>query len=32
MEVNACAMADVNVEQHQKMTIETINVGKIHQV
>jgi hypothetical protein len=30
MEVNVCAMAYVDVEQQQKMTIATINVGKIH--
>jgi hypothetical protein len=29
MEVSMCAMADMDVEKQQKMTIETINVGKI---
>jgi hypothetical protein len=30
MEVNVFAMVDMDVEQQQKMSIETINVGKIH--
>jgi hypothetical protein len=32
MEVSVCAMVDMDVEKQQKMTIETINVGKIHSV
>jgi hypothetical protein len=32
MEVSVCVMANMDVEQQQKMTIETIDVGKIHYV
>jgi len=32
MEVSVCAMVDMDVEQQQKMTIKTIDVGKIHYV
>jgi hypothetical protein len=30
MELTMCAMENMDVEQQQKMTIENINVGKIH--